>query len=147
MMRLNALAACVLAVQGIAFPVSDIGDCLVSDREAKLGKFTFNSVVAPVMVILSLPDNQTFKLLIDSWSAAATFWAATFWIVGPLAFHQLTMPAKDSLRLENADDLTKLLYRAVAGEFSLVVTAASVRRSARDARTGLRSLRSAIPSC
>ena len=46
--------------------------CLV-DNDDLVEILTFNSVIAPVMILLSKPNNQTFKLLIDPWSATATF--------------------------------------------------------------------------
>jgi hypothetical protein len=99
----------------------DIGDCLVTDGVAEFGEFTLNSVVAPVRILSSFPcrqdnispdeetrkflgsksDNQTFKHLIDPWSTVASAG-----IVCSFAFHQLSMPANDCLRLEDVDDLT-----------------------------------------
>jgi hypothetical protein len=88
----------------------DIGDCLVTDRVAQFGEFTLNSVIALIGVLLRKSDNQTFELLIDSWSTAASTG-----IVCPFAFHQLPMPTKDSFWLEDANDLTELVGRSASG--------------------------------
>ena len=77
----------------------DVADRFITDRVAQFGKFTCNPVIAPIMILLRKPNNETFKLSIDSWPAAATIG-----IVRPFASHQLAVPTKDGLRLEDSND-------------------------------------------
>ena len=95
----------------------NIADCLVTDCVAKFAQFTLNSVEAPIVIFLRKPNNETFKFSIDSWSAAATIR-----IIRPLALHQLTVPAKNSLWLEDPNDLTKLLDGVVCCDAPILST-------------------------
>ena len=88
----------------------DVADRLITDGVTQFGKFICNPVIAPVMILLLQAERRDVQVPVDSWPAAATIR-----IVRPLAFHQLTVPTKNGLRLEDSNDLTKLCEGAVVG--------------------------------
>ena len=95
-------------------PVEYIADRGAGYPEIQLEQFTFDLAVPPSGILLSDSDDQVLNLLTDPWSA-------TFALVGmgPLASHQLSMPAQYGLRLENAHDFTQLIRRITRDLFQL----------------------------
>ena len=68
--------------------------------------------IPPSGILLSKLDDCAFKLLTDGWSPSLVLTS-----IVPFSTNQFAMPAKDGLRLEDANNISQLICRSMGGAF------------------------------